>query len=228
MAEPTLSFLYNIGSDTAYEGTGGDDAGWKEMVTVTTSGSPDTIVFTGGGINPALSTPTATYGSREATLRPVFGTVVIPQTYVETQIGTIMRNVPVAGKNANKHAFAVYIDGAISSDLYLEAWDDSSFSTTASPVLAGTPYYPYSMLNAIRYSEDAGDDLDEHDSSWHGTTYSGTMRSANLKGYDNRVKLKGDDYTANAAVHYNMYVELPYDASLFHGTPVLTFRYLYT
>ena len=227
MAEPILSFLYNTGSDTAYEGTGGDFGAWKEMVTVTTSGSPDTIVFTGGGIKPALSTPTETYGRREATLRPVAETLIIPQTYVETQIGTIMRNVPVAGKNANKHAFAVYIDGAITSDLYLEAWDDNSFSTTTSPVLAGTSNYPYSMLNAIRYNEiyDVGS---PHDSSWHGTTYSGTWRSANLKGYNNRVKLKGDDYTFNDPVHYNMYVELPYDAVLFHGTPVLTFRYLYT
>ena len=227
MSEPTLSFLYNTGSDTTYGGSGGDFGAWKEMVTVTVSGSPDTIVFTGGGINAALPTPTATYGSREATLRPVYGTVIIPQTYVETQIGTLMRNVPGAGKNANKYAFGVFIDGTITSDLYLEAWDDSSFSTTASPVLAGTASYPYSMINAIRYNE-THDSGDPHDSSWHGTTYSGTMRSANLKGYDNRVKLKGDDSTTNSAVYYNMYVELPYDATLFHGTPVLTFRYLYT
>ena len=150
MSAPTLSFLYNTGvTDSAYAGSGEDSGDWQNMVTVTTSGTPDTLVFTGGGINAALSTPTATYGSREATLRPVGGTVIIPQTYIESQSGNIMYNVPLAGKNANRYVFGVYIDGTISSDLYLEAWDDSGFSTTASPVLAGTAGYPPHAPNHV-------------------------------------------------------------------------------
>jgi len=226
MAEPILSFLYNtaVGTDTAYGGWGGANGTWRLMSTVTSSGTPDVLVFTGGGINAALATPTATFGLREATLRPIIGTLVIPQTYIESQDDNIMYNVPNAGKNDKIHVFGVYVDGEITSDLYLEAWDDNSFSTTTSPVLVGTASAPYSMINAIRYNS-AYDTAPS--ASWHGTTYSGTERSANLKGYDNRVRLAGDDSTITDNLYYNMYLDLPYDAALFHGTPVISFRYLY-
>ena len=223
MSEPTLSFIYNYGSnDTGYGGTGGPSGDWK-VITVTTSGggTPDTLVFTGNGINAALPTPTATYGAREATIRPVAGTLTIPQTYIESEIDNIMYNVPLAGKNSNRYVFGVYIDGEITSDLYLEAWDDSSFATTTSPVLAGTASQPQSMINAIRTTQSGGP------GNWTGATASGTSQSNYLKGYDNRVRLAGDDSSINETLYYNMYVSLPYDATLFHGTPIIGFRYLY-
>ena len=223
MAEPTLSFLYNYGSsDTSYGGSGGASGDWK-LISVTTSGgaTPDTIVFTGGGINQFLSTPTATYGAREATIRPIAGVTTIPQTYIESEADVIMYNVPLAGKNTNRYVFGVYIDGAITSDLYLEAWDDDSFATTTSPVLAGTAGYPYSMINAIRTTQSGGP------AGWTGATASGTSQSNYLKGYDNRVRLAGDDSSTNETLYYNIYVSLPNDAGLFNGTPILGFRYLY-
>ena len=223
MSEPILSFLYNYGSsDTSYVGTGGASLDWK-LVSVTVSGgaTPDTLVFTGGGINPFLPTPTATYGAREATIRPVANTFTIPQAYIESQSNNIMYNVPLAGKNTNQYVFGVYIDGEITSDLYLEAWDDDSFATTVSPVLAGTAAYPHSMINAIRTTQSGGP------VGWTGATYSGTSQSNYLSGYDNRVRLAGDDSSINETLYYNMYVSLPYDATLFHGTPIIGFRYLY-
>jgi len=225
VSEPILSFLYNHGSSdaTPYGGNGGASAPWQ-LISVTTSGgaTPDTLVFTGGGINAFLPTPTATYGAREATIRPLVDALTIPQAYIESEADVIMYNVPLAGKNTNRYVFGVYIDGEITSDLYLEAWDDNSFSTTTSPALAGTSAYPYSMINAIRTTDEGADD-----DTWTGATYSGTSRSNYLKGYDSRVRLAGDDSTINSTLYYNMYVSLPYDAALFHGTPVISFRYLY-
>lgn len=224
MSEPILSFIYNHGSnDSMYLGSGEANGDYK-LITVTVSGgaTPDTLVFTGGGINAFLPTPTATYGAREATIRPVSNALTIPQAYVESELDNIMYNVPLAGKNTNRYVFGVYVDGEITSDLYLEAWDDDSFSTTVSPVLAGTTAYPHSMINALRTTASGWANSD-----WTGATASGTSQSNYLKGYDNRVRLAGGDSTINSALYYNMYVSLPYDAGLFHGTPVLSFRYLY-
>lgn len=231
MSEPILSFLYNVettATDTAYGGTGEADGTWQVMTTITGGGNPDTLVFTGNGINAALSTPTATYGSREATLRPVAGSLIIPQTYVESYNDTIMYNVAHAGQTTYKYVFCAYIGGTIVSDLYLEAWDDNSFSTTNSSTLAGTASAPYSMINAVRYNPNSPVSDTTPSAGWDGTTYSGTGRSANLKGYTNRVKLIGVDGATNYDTYFNMYVSLPYDAPLFHGTPVISFRYLYT
>ena len=132
-----------------------------------------------------------------------------------------MYNVALAGKNTNRYVFGVYVDGEITSDLYLEAWDDDSFATTTSPVLAGTTAYPQSMINAIRTTASGAA------AGWTGATASGTSQSNYLRGYDNRVRLAGDDSSINETLYYNMYVSLPYDAGLFHGTPIIGFRYLY-
>ncbi len=223
MSEPILSFLWNnSNTDSVYTGTGEAVGDWKKMTITTVTGtSPDMMVFTGGGIHEALSTPTATYGSREATLRPSIGDLVIPQTYVESDTDSIMYNVPLAGQNGNRYVFAVYVDGYIASDLYLEAWDDSNFSTTALPTLSGTVSMPFSMFNAIRTTDGAPP------TTWSGSTYSGTGASAFLSGYSFRVRLKGSDSAQNEALYYNLYVRLPSDAPLFHNQPVLAFRYLY-
>lgn len=219
MSEPILSFIYNKSSNnTAYTGTGEADSNWNVM---TLSGTADTIIFTGGGINQFLTTPTATFGSREATMRPAVGTFTVPQTYVESTVSNIMTNVPLAGKNANRYVFGAYIDGYIASDLYLEAWNDNGFDSTSLPVLSGTANYLYSMINAI--STTSGSPI----SSWTGATASGTEGSAYLAGYDHRVRLKGADSATNEAVYFNIYVSLPYDAPYFHNQPVLSFRYLY-
>lgn len=219
MSEPLLSFIYNkSNSDVAYTGTGEPDSNWNVM---TLSGTADTIVFTGGGINQFLPTPTAAFGSREATMRPVVGTYIVPQTYVESTINNIMTNVPLAGKNTNRYVFGAYIDGYIASDLYLEAWDDNNFTTIALPIVSGTAVYPYSMINAISTTSGSPP------SGWTGATSSGTGASAYLAGYDYRVKLKGSDSATNEAVYFNIYISLPYDAPYFHNQPVLSFRYLY-
>ena len=182
-------------------------------------GIADTKIFTGGGINGTISTPTATFGSRDATLRPLTNAYVIPQVFIESTIDNIMYNVPLAGRNTNRYAFGVYVDGYIASDLYLEAWDTSDFLTTYLPVISGTNDYPYSMLNAICTTDQA-----PPDDSWHGTTVSG---ASCLSGFENRLRLKNADSVYNEAVYYNMYLLLPYDAPLFHNQPVEAFRYLY-
>jgi len=224
---PNLYFLFNSGSsDTPYSGSGEEVGDWKYIKTTTVSGlDPDSLVFTGGGINQFLPTPTASFGSREATMRPSEGTLVIPQTYIESTTDNIMTNVPNAGKNTNRYVFGVYIDGFISSSLYLEAWDDNSFSTTDLPVLSGTVDFSHSMISAVRCTEGAPS------AGWNGVTYgaassSGT-RSAYLSGYDSRVRLIDADSATNQMLYFNIYVELPSSAPLMYNQPVISFRYLY-
>ena len=223
MAAPILSFFYNTSSSgVSYTGSGGEQGPWKKMILTTVSGfTPDKVVFTGGGLNQSVETPTAAYGRREATLRPNTGTLIIPQTFVESETDSIMRHVPDAGKNANRYPFCVYIDGYCASDLYLEAWDNNSFNSTDITTLSGSLNYPWSMFNAISTTSGT------HIADWDGTTYSGTDKSGRLSGYSPRVRLKGVDEIQDESVYYNIYVELTWDMPLTHDTPVLAFRYLY-
>lgn len=224
--QPTLYFLYNTtSSGLPYTGTGEDKDGWKVMHLNTASGiSPDKFIFTGGGISAFLPTPTAAYGSREATLRPSSNTLIIPQTYVESHTDNIMYNIPDCGRNSNRYPFGIYIDGYIASDLYCEAWNDNGFDSIDITVLSGTTLYPNSMINAI-CTTNATPPTTWSGATWSGTTYSGA--SNYLRGYDNRVKLKGSDSAQDEALYFNIYIELPYDAPFFHNQPVLSYRYLY-
>jgi hypothetical protein len=221
MSEPILTFLYNHSeTDAAYGGTGEPLGDWKQIQLTTNSGSlADKKIYTGGGIHQALATPTATYGSREATIRPAIGTYPVPQIYIESEIDNIMYHVPLASgqPNSNRFVFGVYVDGLITSDLYLEMWDDFSFSTHTLPTLSGTSNYPYSVFNAIRTTDSAPP------SGW-GPTTSGVV---NLAGYDNRLRLKGTDEIQNECLYYSMYAAIPWDLEFTHDTPVETYRYLY-
>jgi len=226
MVAPTLYFLYNITTnDIPYTGTGSPNSQWK-LVTIS-GAQPDIKVFTGGGINNGLTTPTAPYGSRDATIRPLTGRLPIPQTYIETVSDNIMYNVPLAGRTTNRYVFGVYVKGQITSDLYLEAWDNANFTTYGLPVLSGTNDYPDSMVNAIATTNQTPI------TNWTGTTLSGgwlmpvSGTGVCLRGSDSRLRLKGSDSINNETLYYNMYIHLPYDAELFHNQPVEAFRYLY-
>jgi len=217
MSEPILSFMYNTSeNDVAYTGQGEEAAPWQNIKLQEIA---DTKIFTGGGINGTISTPTADLGSRDATLRPLTGAYVIPQVFIESTADNVMYNVPLAGRNINRYVFGVYVDGYIASDLYLEMWDTSDFLTTYLPVVSGTNEYQYSMVNAIRTT-----DIAPPEASWHGTTTSG---ASCLSGFENRLRLKNADFVHNESVYYNMYLLLPHDSPLFHNQPVESFRYLY-
>jgi hypothetical protein len=213
MAAPTLSFIYNRGADTAYSGTGGQDADWY-LIDV----SQDKKIYTGGGILGTLPVPTAPAGTRDATVRPAFGTYVVPQIYIETP--ALMYHVPLASgnPNTNRYVFGVYVDGTITSDLYLEYWDDNTFTTTDLPVLSGSVSYPYSMVNAIRTTNGAPP------GSWSG----GSTDGAYVSGFNPKLPLKDASSVANEAVYFNIYVRIPSDASLFHNEPIEAYRYLYS
>jgi len=226
MAAPTLYFLYNTTTDDIpYGGNGSPDSRWK-LITITGT-NPDMKVFTGGGINNGLPTPTAPLNSRDATIRPLTGRLPIPQTYIESPTEGHMVNVPLAGRTTNRYVFAVYVKGDITSDLYLEAWDDDNFNSFGTPVLSGTHDYPDSMLNTIATTYQTPID------NWTGTTLSGGWQTPAsgtgvcLRGSLSRLRLKGQDSVSDEALYYNMYVYLPYDAPLFHNQPVEAFRYLY-
>lgn len=227
MSAPDLYFLYNISSnDASYSGTGEETTNWKRMNLTSMSGvgTSDTFVHTGGGIDEFLPTPTTTFGSRSATMKPSVSCLTIPQLYIESTVNNIMTNVPLAGKNSNRYPLGVYIDGYCASDLYIEAWDDIGFSTTDLPVLSGTMNYPYSMINVVATTSGSPS------SDWTGATYSGianNQRSAYLAGYSYRVKLKGEDSIQNEFVSWNTYVSLPWDSPYLHNQPILAFRYLY-
>ena len=222
MSEPILTFLYNYSeTDGVYSGTGGPYGNWKEIYLATGSGiSPDKKIYTGGGIHQSLPTPTAPYSSREATIKPSAGVYSVPQIYIESEIDNIMYHVPLASgqPNTNRFVFGVYIDGLITSDLYLEMWDDITFSTHSLPTLSGSVNYPHSVFNAIKTTDEAPPAL------WSGTTTSGAVC---LAGYNNRLKLKGEDTIQNETLYYSMYAAIPWDLAFTHDQPLESYRYLY-
>lgn len=219
MAEPTVIFAFNHdGIDTpwGYAGSVGEDPnknGWVQI-----SPATDLVVFTGGGILGSLPTPTCASGTRDATIRPSVSSYVIPQTYVEKDY---MYHAPLCGYNANRYAMGVYIKGHMTSDLYLEAWDDNSFSTTSLEILTGTANSSYdSYINAIRTT------LVEP--VWHPGWNGADTGAAFLRGVTNRIGLNNTSTITDSTVYYNIYVRLETDCSTFHVFPVLGFRYLYT
>lgn len=226
MSEPKLNFFYNSTSnETPYAGTGLEDEQWKY---ITVSGAvTDRKIFTGGGINNGLTTPTAPWMSRDATIRPIIDRIPIPQTFIEPTSSGLMHHVPLAGRTTGRYVFAIYVDGELTSDLYLEAWDDNNFISHDLPVLSGTTTYPDSMVNAISTTDNAPP------YNWSGVTLSGGIEvppvgtGVCLRGSDSRVRLKGTDNVQDEALYYNMFIYLPYDAPLFHNQPVEAFRYLY-
>ena len=220
MSEPSLSFIYNYSeTDNPYGGVGGPSGDWKEIFITHGVGVSDTKVYTGGGIHQSAETPTAAYGRREATLRPSFGTYPVPQIYIESAQDNIMYHVPLASgqPNNNRHVFGVYVDGLVTSDLYLEMWDDNTFSTTLLPTLSGTPSYTHSIFNAIRTTGSAPS------SPWDGDS----DNAAYLAGYDNRLGLKGVDVIQNEAVYFSIYAAIPWDLVFTHDQPIEGYRYLY-
>jgi len=226
MSEPDLYFLYNTGtSDIAYTGVGQPMGDWKVMSTISgTNLVTDKMVFTGGGILGTLPVPTCASGTTDATIKPTLASYVIPQTYIETS--TLMYNVPMAGFGGTSYApfryvFGVYVNGTMNSDLYLEAWDDNSFSTTSSEVLQGTANNGnVSMINAIRTTNFAPPWSPE----WSGNDARGEF----LRGVDARLPLANASSISNQAVYYNIYIRLETDCTTFHNMPILGFRYLYT
>lgn len=216
MAEPTITFLYNHGSsDTPYLGAGAPSGDWRVIDTV----APDLVVFTGGGILGSLPTPTCASGTRDSTIKPTVSSYVIPQMYVES--GSLMYNVPLVGYTANRYCMAVYVSGEMSSDLYLEAWDSNSFSTTSSEVLQGSPNSSNnSYINAIRTTNSAP--------PWAPGWTGSDSEAAYLRGTSDRIGLKNSSSVANECLYYNIYIKLETDSATFHNTPILGFRYLYT
>jgi hypothetical protein len=216
MAEPTITFLYNHGStDSPYLGAGSPLGDWKVIDTV----APDLVVFTGGGILGTLPTPTVASGTRDATIKPTVASYVIPQTYVES--GSLMYNVPLVGYTANRYCMGVYVSGSTSSDLYLESWDDNSFSTTSSEVLVGSANSSNnSYINAIRTTNSSP----PWSPGWSGSD----SEASYLRGTDDRIGLKNSSSISNECLYYNIYIKLEVDSVTFHNTPVLGFRYLYT
>lgn len=217
MSEPILSFIYNYSeNDSAYLGTGAADGDWKIIKNLAPA---DIKVYTGGGIHQSLETPTAVYGRREATIKPVTGVYPVPQIYIESVQDNIMYHVPLASgqPNNNRHVFGVYVDGEMTSDLYLEMWDDDTFSTTNLPTLSGSISYPHSVFNAIRTTNSAPL------SAWNGDSADAMY----LAGYTNRLRLKGADSIQNETLYFSIYAAIPYDLEFTHDTPIEGYRYLY-
>lgn len=220
MAEPQLFFAFSHDSagDTPWGFSGGNEEdpnknGWLEI-----NPAVDLVVFTGGGILGSLPTPTCASGVRDATIRPSVAPYVIPQTYVEKEQMYICQHV---GYNVNRYAMGVYIKGHMTSDLYLEAYDDNSFSTTNLQLLTGTPNSNFnSYVNAIRttYVEPP----------WHPGWSGLDDGAAFLRGTTHRIGLNNTSVITNSTVFYNIYVKLETDCSTFHVFPCLSFRYLYT
>lgn len=216
MAEPNLYFIYNHSSnDVAYTGTGGPDVNFKIINTVSNK-----IIFTGGGIqDSALTEPTCASGTRSPTIRPSVTSYVIPKTYVETS--SLMYHIPLVGYTANRYCMGVCVSGTIASDLFLEAWDDNSFSTTNLPVLQGSANSGNeSYVNAIRTTGSAP--------PWHPGWSGGDAGAAYLCGQVDRVALKSSTPIVDETLYFNVYIRLETDSSTFHNTPVMGFRFTYS
>ncbi len=217
MSEPILSFIYNHSeTDSPYGGTGTAYGDWKVINTNTPS---DIKVYTGGGIHQSLEVPTAVYGRREATIKPATGIYPVPQIYIESTQDNIMYHVPLASgqPNGNRYVFGVYIEGEMTSDLYLEMWDDDTFSTTNIPTLSGSINYPHSIFNAIKTTNSPPV------SDWSGSSANATY----LAGYTNRLGLKGSDLISNETLYFSIYAAIPWDLEFTHDTPIEGYRYLY-
>lgn len=217
MSEPTITFAFNhAGSDIpwtyyGYEGEETNKDGYRSITPVT-----DLMVFTGGGILGSLPTPTTTSGSRDGTIRPSTTSYVIPQLFIEQDI---MYHAALVGHNTNRYAMAVRVTGTATSDLYIEAFDDGSLSTTDLEILSGTVNSSNnSFINAIRTTNDSPP------SDWNGNSSGASY----LRGTEHRVGLNNTAPITNTTVYYNIYIELPTDCSTFHVQPVIAFRYLYT
>ena len=218
MAEPTLYFGYShtsIDTPWGWDGIGEPEInGWRLMTP-----SDSRLVFTGGGILGTLPVPTTASGTRDATIRPSVASYVIPQTYVES--GDTMYICALAGHNVNRHAIGVFVDGTCTSDVYLEAFDDTSFSTTDLEVLTGTPNNGYkSFINAIRTTHS--------EPPWHPGWNGDDAAAAYLRGTGSRIGLDNSSQVTNKTVYFNIYIRLETDCSTFHAMPVLVLRYLYT
>ena len=215
MSEPTITFAFNhAGSDApwGYTGSGNTNVNGYRAI----DPNVNTLVFTGGGILGSLPTPTTASGSRDATIRPSVSSYVIPQLFVEQDI---MYIAALVGANTNRYTMAVRIDGTATSDLYLEAFDDNTLSTTDLEILQGTSNSGNnSFVNAIRTTSV------EPPSDWNGNS----PGAAYLRGTDHRVGLNNTATITDSTVYYNIYIRLETDCSTFHVQPVLAFRYLYT
>lgn len=216
--EPNLSFIYNHGNtDAAYGGAGAEHGDWKVINTTT-----DKIIITGGGIDDTILTePTCASGTRSPTIRPSVVSYVIPKTYVETATVSGMYIIPLVGHNASRYCMGVYVDGEVSSDLYMEAWDDNTFSTTNLEVLQGSANNGnMSCVNVIRTTGGAP--------PWAPGWDGGDVGAAYLRGTTNRIALKSATPITDEAVYYNIYIRLETDTPTFHNIPIFGFRYLYT
>lgn len=224
--EPTLTFGFNnTGTDIPwqFDGTGNPEiGGWRVMTPV-----EDLIVFTGGGIDDsdsanagvnALGNPTVASGIRSSTIRPSSAPYIIPYTYIEKDI---MYYAKFCGHNTNRYAMGIRVDGTATSDIYMEAWDDATFSTTSLEILSGTANSSFnSFLNAIRTTNS--------EPVWHPGWDGNDVGAAYLCGTDHRVALGNVSTITDSTVYYNMYIKLPTDCSTFHVSPSISFRYLYT
>lgn len=214
MSHPTITLLYNsTANDNLYDFSSGGNSDGTFHTVIAVSGSATgsgTIVFTGGGIDDIYDGDPR--GSRSATIRPAAGSTVVPKTFIEQEV---LHQVPLAGPLDKRFVFAVHVDGTTTSELYLEAWDDTNHVTCTSPVLSGTNYNGnVSMIRAIATI-----------SGSPGTTWSGTP----LRGYESRIGLYGNQWGfTDEVLYFNIYVKIPYDCDTFVNTPVLSLRYLYS
>ena len=223
--EPVLNFIYNTSDvDAPFDEWGSND-NWRAMNVASGTGIfLDKMIFTGGGILNTLPTPTCASGTRDATIKPSETSYVIPQTYIETS--DLMYNVPLAGFGGTRYepyryVFGVKVDGSMSSDLYLEAWDDSTFSTTSLEVLQGTEDSGgNSLVNAIRTTNS--------EPPWHPEWSGDDVGAAYLRGDEHRIWLKNASLIEDEVVYFNIYIRLPTDCSTFHNQCSFCFRYLYT
>lgn len=224
--EPTITFGFNnTGADSpwSYDGTGDPETGGWRVITPST----DTIVFTGGGIDDndiansganSLGNFTVASGIRSATIRPSSVSYAIPYTYIERDVMYYARYV---GHNTNRYCMGIRVAGTATSDIYMEAWDDQTLSTTNLEILSGTVNSGgNSFINAIRTTS--------VEPPWHPGWNGSDVGAAYLRGSSNRVALNNTSIITDSTVYYNMYVRLPTDCSTFFVTPCIAFRYLYT
>ena len=217
MAEPTITFAFKHGDTDipwTYQGLVEEETDKDGFMAVFPS--TDLLVWTGGGILGSLPIPTTVSGARDCTIRPSVSPYVIPQLFIER---SIMYNASLVGKNTNRYTMAVRVTGTATSDIYIEAFDDTSMSTTSLEILSGTSNNGNnSFINAIRTT------TVEPPWPWNGNS----PGAAYLRGTEHRVALNNSATITDSTMYYNIFVELPTDCSTFHCQPVLAFRYLYT
>lgn len=214
MPTPNTYWFYNKGTTDAAKTAG---SGADSNFDLITGGSSGHILFWTGA-SAKDGDPTST---RSTIKIPASGSKEIDKTFVDN--GTTIEQVALAGTDqgqqsggAKRYVFCVHIDGATTSQVFLEAWDSDAHTTTNKQVLgAGTPANSYIKGITTTYVGPVNADWvanNEH-------------RSMAGSGTTNRLELSSAVLTVATNLYFNLAARVPATATPFGDQIIFSIRF---